>query len=297
MQCALGSRALMGTERRNAIAPFGPLPNGRKRLCGAWTLEGNRRDGGNCLRGPRIARGTPARKFVRLSCKCWSCSLCGPRKASRYRAQIVRAVTRHKLNRMVTLTLDARKIASGDELQTFFKHFEAHKPLGKAWRCPVCERIQIRSIAHVRKCWTKLRVYLVRRFSVAPKFIAVIEFQKITGLAHLHIAIDRYIDWAWTREAWQAVGGGEHVDLRYKDAHRAGAYISKYLSKDLLLNAPPGMRRVTTSRSIKLNEKKPSEFEWKVMKAPINRIYVLLHEIASEEVRSDGELESFSALE
>jgi hypothetical protein len=57
------------------------------------------------------------------------------------------------------------------------------------------------------------------------------------------------------------------------------------------------MRRVTTSRSIKLNEKKPSEFEWKVMKAPINRIYVLLHEIASEEVRSDGELESFSALE
>ncbi len=297
MECALISKAQIETEKLNAIAPFGPLPNGRKRLCGAWTLQGSRLGSGNSLHGFRNARGTPSRKFVRLRCKCWSCSLCGPRKACKYRGQIVRAVVRYRLNRMVTLTLDVRKIASGEELRTYFVHFEAHKPLGTACRCATCEGIQIRSIAHIRKCWSKLRVYLLRRYGVAPRFVAVLEFQKVTGLAHLHIAIDRFIDQGWAQEAWQGVGGGQHVDIRYKDAHRAGAYISKYFSKDMLLSAPVGMRRVTTSRSIKLNEKKPSEFDWKVIKGPIDRFYVELHLIAIDEMRSDGELESFSVRE
>jgi hypothetical protein len=127
--------------------------------------------------------------------------------------------------------------------------------------------------------------------------VAVLEFQKTTGLAHLHIVIDRYIDQGWAKEAWSAVGGGQHVDIRRVDAHRAGAYLSKYLSKELLLSAPLGMRRVTTSRSIKLNEKKPSEFIWEVCRSPIDRVYVLLRELVKDEVRDGGELDSFTVLE
>ena len=274
------------TERRTALAPFGPLTNGRKRLCGAWTLQGNRK---NHLHVRRV----PARKFARLRCKCWSCSLCGPRKASKYRSRIIRAVVRYKLNRMATFTLDVRKIASEVELQIFLIHFEAHKASNCACRCMTCEAIQVRSIAHIRKCWSKLRVYLHRKYGAAPRYISVLEFQKATGLAHIHVAIDRYIDQAWAKESWQAVGGGQHVDIRYKDAHRAGAYISKYLTKELLLSAPPGMRRVTTSRSIRLNEKKSSEFEWQLIKGPIDRLYVIFRHVAEDEVHSENELESF----
>jgi hypothetical protein len=214
-----------------------------------------------------------------------------------YRSRIVQAVVREKLNRMATFTLDVRKIASAVELPTFLIHFEAHKGSKCACRCMTCETIQVRSIVHIRKCWSKLRVYLHRQYGVAPKYVATLEFQKATGLAHIHVAIDRYIDQAWAKESWQAVGGGQHVDIRYKDAHRAGAYISKYLTKELLLSAPQGMRRVTTSRSIQLNEKRPSDFQWEIVKGPIDRLYMVFQEVAIDEVRSEGELESFSLRE
>lgn len=277
-----------------AIAPFGMLPNGRSRLCGAWTLQGTRI-------GPARTRSTPAMKFARLRCKCWSCSLCGPRKASKYRGQIVHAVAHYRLNRMATFTLDVRKIASGVELETFLIHFEVGRASKTACRCPTCEAIQVKSIAHIRRCWSELRVYLHRKYRVAPRYISVLEFQTTTGLAHIHVAIDRFIDQGWLKESWQAVGGGQHVDIRYKDPHRAGAYISKYLSKELLLNAPAGMRRVTTSRSIRLKEAKtthpngtkPAAMEWVVLKGPIDRVYVLYRDAASDEMRCEGELESF----
>lgn len=289
MQQGSGNNRECENERKSAAAPSGLLPNGRKRLCGAWTLHGARR-----VPKPRDPN---VRKFARLRCKCWSCSLCGPRKATRYCGQILRAVNRFKRVRMLTLTLDVRKIASGSELQTFLEHFQEHKALKTACRCATCEKVQVQSIAHIRKCWSKLRVYLHRKLGAAPKYVAVLEFQKVTGLAHLHIATDHWIDQAWAKEAWQALGGGQHVDIRHIDAHRAGAYLSKYLSKELLLSAPPGVRRVTTSRSIHLDEKKPSEYQWEVIKAEIDRILIIFRESANQVVLSDGELESFAARE
>lgn len=300
MSEALMTMQISATDRWTAIAPFGPLPNGRKRFCGAWTLHGHRLDGIKPARsprhvGPKVA--TPSRKFVRLRCKCWGCSLCGPRKATKYRAQILRAVTREKMTRMLTLTLDVSKLVTGDKLRIYKEHFEAHKGTNTACHCQTCTRVQIESIKHIRQCWSKLRVYLRRRYGVAPKYIAILEFQKATGLAHLHIVIDRYIEQAWAKQVWQAVGGGQHVDIRHIDAHRAAAYLSKYLSKDLLLSAPTGMRRVTTSRSIRLDQKRKSDFEWQVVKAPIDRYWEMLRASANEVVHSDGELESFSVLE
>jgi hypothetical protein len=48
-----------------------------------------------------------------------------------------------------------------------------------------------------------------------------------------------YLDYeAWISQAWQSVGGCRIVDIRLVDIHRVGAYLSKYLTKDLLLSAP-----------------------------------------------------------
>ena len=285
---------------KEAIARLGHLPNGRKRHCGAWTLRGIPKEGSGCPHtpgGPRRQAIAPAKRFVRLRCKCWSCSLCGPRKATRYRAQILRAVSIRKLTRLLTLTLDVRRFASEEEQRTFFEHHAIHKAKGFACSCPTCAGLRGRSIRHIRKCWNKLRTYMLRRYGTAPSFVAVMEFQKTSGMAHLHVVIDRFIAQAWVKEAWQAVGGGQHVDIRHIDAHRAAAYLSKYLSKELFLSAPPGMRRVTTSRSIRLAEKKPSEYRWKVVKLQIDRLFVVLHDLASEVVRHDDELESFSVRE
>jgi hypothetical protein len=138
---------------------------------------------------------------------------------------------------------------------------------------------------------------MLRRFGTVPAYITVIEFQKATGLAHLHILINHWIDHGWVKESWQALGGGQQVYIEHVDVHRAAKYISKYLSKALLLSTLPGMRRVTTSRTIRLDEKKRSEYQWAVVRAQIERLFTMLGEGAVDVVRSDGELDSFAVRE
>jgi hypothetical protein len=142
----------------------------------------------------------------------------------------------------------------------------------------------------------KLRVYFKRDFGVAPQYIRVLEFQK-NGNPHFHILIDRYIDLEWVRKAWVAVGGGFMVDIRLVDVHRVSRYLSKYLTKELLMSAPLRCRRVTTSRGIKLFEKTASEFKWELLRVSIYRlhemyaIYVLRPSFDEDQL-----LESFTAI-
>ncbi len=296
MQASVRTKA-----RKGANAPRSALSTRPKKpLCGAWTLKGIKPTGVSPLWTPRNAKPELQgnwHKFARLHCKCWSCSRCGPRKASHYHGCILGALVRHKLTRFMTLTLDPRKLMSDSEAKTFYAHFEKAKLARTACDCDTCTRVQVRSIKHIRKCWSKLRVYLLRHCGQAPTYVQVIEFQRATGLAHIHIAIDRYIEQDWAKKAWSAVGGGEHVHIQHVDVHRSAAYLSKYLSKNMLLNASVGLRRVTTSRSIKLNEKKVSEFEWRVLKTAIDYFYARNKGPVIRELRSEGELMSFEILE
>lgn len=209
----------------------------------------------------------------------------------------MRATHRHNLRRLLTLTLNPRLVALPDEVNVFYEHYEAQAGRGEPCRCCTCQKIQARSVQYIRDCWAKLRVAFQRRYGHAPKFIAVLEFQKRTGLAHLHIVVDRYLPREWVQERWVAVGGGPHVDIRPVEAHRVAAYLSKYLTKEAMLNVPDGIRRVSTSRSIRLNEKKVSEYSWEVLKTTIDRMYVLFAERAAGEVVTDEGLESFSLRE
>ena len=274
-----------------------PRPKGQKRFCGSRTIHGVRNSKGG-LRNQSKAASQPRQVFICLRCKSWGCFVCGPRKAKQYRAQIMRATHRHKLTRFLTLTLDPCRVALPDEVEVFYEHFRAQASQKRPCRCSTCRAVQVRSVKFIRDCWAKMRVSFQRRFGRGPKFIAILEFQKRTGLAHLHIVVDRYIPRDWIQERWVAAGGGAHVDIRHVDVHRVAAYLSKYLTKELLLDVPDGVRRVSTSRSIKLNEKKPSEFAWQVLKTTIERQYVLLVERATDEVISeDDDLESFSLRE
>lgn len=180
--------------------------------------------------------------FYRINCKCWNCSYCGPRKAKRYKHAIVRIAETLQLCRFVTLTLDPSKI-QGDPVR------------------------------YLNQVWAKLRVYLKREFGVAPAYIRVLEFQQ-NGNPHFHILIDRFLRWTWLQHAWEAVGGGRQMDITFVDVHRVSHYLSKYLTKELLLSAPLRSRRVTTSRGIHLLEKPPAEIRWVFLRVPI---FVLFH--------------------
>jgi len=203
-------------------------------------------------------------QFQRLNCKCWGCSFCGPRRAKRYRHAIRKAAEHLGLQRFVTLTLDPEKI--GDD-----------------------------PVVYLRETFNKLRTYLRRKFGVAPKYIAVVEFHE-NGKPHLHILIDRFIEQKWLSMAWAAVGGGRMVDIRFVDMHRISHYLAKYLTVDLLLSAPPGFRRVTCSRGIVLLEKSDTNRSWRLVRTNIPHLYSRLFLLVlSLQYDEEGNLMAFVA--
>jgi hypothetical protein len=203
-------------------------------------------------------------QFQRLNCKTWGCSHCGPRRARRYKHSIRRVAEDLKLQRFITLTLDPSRI-EGDP------------------------------VVYLRETFNKLRTYLRRKYGCAPKYIAVLEFHD-NGKPHLHVLVDRFIEQAWLSAAWESVGGGRIVDIRFVDLHRVSHYLAKYLTVDLLLPAPKGVRRITCSRGIVLVQKSSNGQSWKLLRTTIaylsSRLFLLANRLQYDE---DGLLSSFVA--
>ena len=205
---------------------------------------------------------TQQTQFQRLNCKSWGCSHCGPRRARRYKHSIRATAERLKLQRFITLTLDPEKI-EGDP------------------------------VVYLRETFNKLRTYLRRKFGSAPQYIAVLEFHE-NGKPHLHILIDRFIEQAWLSIAWESVGGGRIVDIRFVDVHRVSRYLSKYLTVDLLLSAPKGVRRVTCSRGIVLLERAGNTHSWRLLRTNITHLFSRLFLlVVSLQYDEDGILSAF----
>jgi hypothetical protein len=184
----------------------------------------------SCARGTVYgpSRDEPgATVYIRADCRKLSCEKCGPIKARKYRAAIAKRAEENKLQRFMTLTIDPKKLEYG-----------------------------VDSVTYLRNCFSKFRVYLGRKFGeTKTSYIAIVELTK-RGLAHLHVLIGQYIPQEWISTSWQAVGGGRIVDIRFVDIHRVSAYMSKYVTKDLLLMVPAKKKRISTSRNIRLFDKK-----------------------------------------
>jgi hypothetical protein len=180
-------------------------------------------------------------KFRRLNCNSWACSYCGPRKARTARAAIRGVAESLGLRYFLTLTLDPKKVPN--------KKF---------------------AVPYLRVCFNKFRLYLKRKYGTAPSYICVLEFTK-AGIPHLHILFDRYIPQRWISNTWGTLGGGRMVFIKQVTVANVTRYLSKYLTKELLLSAPKGVRRITTARSIKLFPKYASPIAWACLRESIYR--------------------------
>lgn len=179
--------------------------------------------------------------YRRINCGSWSCSYCGPRKARTARAAIRTTAEGLGLRYFLTLTLDPKLVP--DKKQ---------------------------QVAHMRLCFNKFREYLKRRYGVAPSYISVVEFTQ-AGVPHLHCLFDRFIPQAWISSVWDRLGGGRIVFIKQVTVLNVARYLSKYLTKELLLSAPKGTRRITTARSIKLFPKFDSGISWELIRESIWR--------------------------
>jgi hypothetical protein len=128
------------------------------------------------------------------------------------------------------------------------------------------------STAYINGVFADLRIYLRRKLGFAPPYIRILEYQK-NGNAHFHVLLNCYLPQAWVSETWSVLGGGRVVDIKRVDMHRVSHYLSKYLTKQMLIGAPKHARRVTTSKGIHLLEKQPRDFEWRLIRVPILRLF------------------------
>ena len=170
--------------------------------------------------------------YRRHLCNAYGCGRCRGRKLRRVRAQIAQVASERRMTRFGTLTLDPARIPTG-----------------------------VPSHVYLRECWRKMRVSLSRFAGCSIEFIAVVELHK-SGVAHLHVLVGVYLPQAWLSQAWQAVGGGRIVDIRWVDVHRVAGYLAKYLTKDSLRGLPPGTRLFSSSRGIVIWPKKKASGWW-----------------------------------
>jgi hypothetical protein len=213
-----------------------------------------------------IALAGSRERYIRLNCKCWECDYCGPRRARRCRKSIANWAAKLGLNRFLTLTLDPKKLSGED------------------------------STRYLRRTFAKLRSLLHREYGKAFSYICVLQYQK-NGTAHLHILLNRFVDVEWLRTKWQAVGGGWNVWIEVVSIRKIVNYVSRYLSQELLLSAPKGSRRVTTSRDIRLFEKPTKDPVWRLIKAPIERIRKSFEAVLDDTFcEIDGLLTAFTVL-
>jgi hypothetical protein len=208
--------------------------------------------------GPLRDRAS-AKGYLRADCKKLSCPRCGPKRAYRYRKVIGLKAEEKRLTRMMTLTLDPKKCTVED------------------------------SVSYLRDCFSKFRVALLRRFGKSLSFIAVVELQK-SGMAHLHVLIGVYLPQEWISTAWQAVGGGKIVHIRFVDVHRINAYLTKYVTKDLLESVPAKKKKISTSRDIKLFDKRePLGWSWTIELVGWCRYKAQLNKESIVEVQEDDD--------
>lgn len=202
-------------------------------------------------------RGQPGKfGYKCLFCQSYRCNRCRNPKLKKARARLAEIAQHHKLQRMATLTLDAKRIPKGE-----------------------------RTDRYIRECWRKMRVLLAREFKGTLPFVAVLEFQD-NGNAHLHVLLGRYIPQKWLSRAWQSIGGGRIVDIRFVDVHRVSAYLAVYLAggkieKTLRLLAKRA-RIFTTARCIVLwGKKEPSG--WRLRRVDIGELYDAVGDAACNE--------------
>ena len=177
--------------------------------------------------------------YRRINCGSWSCSYCGPRKAKTARCAIRKVAEEQGLRYFLTLTLDPSKLKKGEN-----------------------------AVKHLRRAFNKFREYLRRKYGTPPNYICVTEFTE-RGIPHLHILFDRYIPQKWISRTWNRLGGGRIVFIKQVKVRFVARYLSKYLTKELLLSAPKGTRRITTARTIKLFPKFNSGISWELIRESI----------------------------
>jgi hypothetical protein len=158
-------------------------------------------------------------------CDQWDCYCCAYRMRCNLVEEIERVCTENpEISRFLTLTLDP----------------------------DLAPKVQANQHRYLTKRWNALRTAITREFGDLS-YIWIREEQD-SGLPHIHILVSRYLPQNWVSDRWEALGGGQVVDIRSVErVQKAAHYVGKYLTKNALSGLPDGIRRYGSSQDLDLD--------------------------------------------
>jgi len=169
-------------------------------------------------------------KFYRMFCNSWNCPTCCKRKANMVRREIIEVSGLNNLYYHLVLTLDGTKIPyeykNGEVNDT-------HKYITKIFNH------FLTLLRREKRDYVKRSTGLIKHFDYSQlekelKYIWIIEFQKDTKNAHMHILLNQFLPIEVIRDLWMHVGGGVEMFIeRVKTVKGLSIYVTKYISKGL----------------------------------------------------------------
>ncbi len=169
-------------------------------------------------------------KFYRMFCNSCNCPTCCKRKANMVRREIIEVSGLNNLYYHLVFTLDGTKIPYE------YKNSEVndtHKYITKIFNH------FLTLLRRERRDYVKKKTGQVKHFDYSQlekelKYIWIIEFQKDTKNAHMHILLNQFLPIEVIRDLWTHVGGGVEMFIeRVKTVKGLSIYVTKYISKGL----------------------------------------------------------------
>ncbi len=169
-------------------------------------------------------------KFYRMFCNSWNCPTCCKRKANMVRREIIEVSGLNNLYYHLVFTLDGTKIPYE------YKNREVndtHKYITKIFN-HFLTLLRREKRDYVKKKTGQIKHFDYSQLEKELKYIWIIEFQKDTKNAHMHILLNQFLPIEVIRDLWMHVGGGVEMFIeRVKTVKGLSIYVTKYISKGL----------------------------------------------------------------
>ncbi len=199
--------------------------------------------------------------FSKIPCNSWTCPVCCIRKAIRLKYWLRQIIELNNLDRFITFTLDPKKIPMEYQNNT-------HKYITKLFN-HFLTVLRRKKYSYWMESQQKMFYFDLSKANEKLKYVWVIEFQKKTHNAHMHILTNQWLPAVVIRKIWEDVGGGTQMKLEpVRSIKGISNYITDYLVKgikDTPENVSEGSgfkyfeRRYSVSKSCIKPEKKLNE--------------------------------------
>lgn len=164
--------------------------------------------------------------FSKIPCNSWCCPVCSVRKAIRLKYWLREIIEINNLERFITLTLDPKKIPV--EYQN-----DTHKYITKLFN-HFLTILRRKKYPYWMESQQKMFYFDLSKANEKLKYVWVIEFQKKTHNAHMHILTNQWLPAVVIRKIWEDIGGGTQMRIEpVKSIKGISNYITDYLVKGI----------------------------------------------------------------